>query len=254
MAQDSKPMNVTEASGSIAGWLHGALLGLFLAASGLAWAKLVVHNPALVESNWPEILLLITAVAATLRSVSRTLPFQNVTWGAMIIGVIGGMAHTVGSLTLIPFGPYVFTAAAGPRILGVLPWIIPPVWIVFIYASRGVARLILQRWRWTRFYGFWLIGLTALLSMALDFSFDPLASGMKHLWIWELTRFPYAWRGTPLTNFAGWLATSAVAAAFVTPMLINKKPDGKTPKELGTLLIWATLLALFLAATLTHGS
>jgi uncharacterized membrane protein len=124
---------------------------------------------------------------------------------------------------------------------------IPAVWIVFIYASRGLAQLILKPWRWTSHYGIWLIGLTALLSSILDFNFDPWASGVKHYWIWKLTEFPYNWNGTPLTNFAGWFATSAIAMTFVTPMLINKKPDAQPYREFGSLVIWLSLNAFFVA-------
>lgn len=232
--------------------LHLVILGGFLLCAALSGMKFISTSPALEHSDWPEALLLLSAAAAAISSVSRTLPFQNVLWGALVIGLMGSVAHALGTLAMIPFGPYAYTSAAGPRLFGVLPWAIPLIWIAFLYSSRGVARLILQPWRRKPNYGFWLIGLTALLSLVLDFNFDPWASGVKHYWIWELTRFPYSWRGTPLTNFAGWLGTSALIAAFLSPMLINKKPGWNSPREFGSLLIWTVLNGLFITAQLSR--
>ncbi len=250
MNGDSRSETTATSSSHFAGWIHFSVISFFLVAAVLVAAKLSAAFPILEKSDWPEALLLFTATAAVIDSVSRTLPFQNVVWGALVIGIVGGVAQAIGTLALIPFGPYVYTSAAGPRIFGVLPWMVPLVWIVFIYSSRGVARLILQPRRWTQYYGFWLIGLAAVLSVILNCSFDPWASRQKHYWIWELTRFPYAWKGTPLTNFAGWLATSVVAMAFVTPMLINKKPGAAPAREFGTLLVWLSLNGLFVVAML----
>ncbi|MBC8097405.1 MAG: carotenoid biosynthesis protein [Akkermansiaceae bacterium] len=254
MNDDSQPARTTIAPRRSADLIHYAVLGSFLFAAALTWAKLISPLPSLEQTNWPDALLLLTATAAALSSVSRTLAFQYVAWGALVIGVLGGTAHAIGTLALIPFGPFVYTSAAGPKIFGVLPWMVPLLWIVFIYTSRGVARLILQPWRWTRHYGFWLIGITALLSTILDLSFDPWAAGRKHFWIWELTRFPYTWKGTPLTNFAGWLATSTVLMAFVTPLLINKQPGAKPVRESGSLIIWLSLNVVFITALIRKTS
>ncbi|HEU5123291.1 MAG TPA: carotenoid biosynthesis protein [Verrucomicrobiae bacterium] len=233
-------------------WLDWILRGLFLSAVGFFAAKTIFAVPELQHTNAPEICLLLTATAAIVSSVSRTLPFQNVLWAALVIGGIGGLSHTVGTLASIPFGPFAFMDSAGGRLGGFLPWIIPFLWIVFVFASRGVARLILQRARDSRYFGFWLIGVAALLSVILDVGFDPWASGLKHFWIWESIRFPLLWCGTPITNFLGWFVTSAVAATFIAPMLIHKKP-GPMTSEYGSLLIWISLNALFAGIALDRG-
>jgi len=69
----------------------------------------------------------------------------------------------------------------------------------FEFARR--VRLILRPWRKIRSYGFWLIGLTALLTMLFDLAFDPFASRVKHYWLWVPTKFPLTWQGAPLVNF-----------------------------------------------------
>jgi putative membrane protein len=232
-------------------WCDWILRGFFLIAAGCVAAKTIFNVPALQQTSAPEVWLLLTATAAIVSSVSRTLPFQNVVWAALVIGVLGGLSHTVGTLASIPFGPYVYTVAPRARLGGILPWIIPFIWIVFIFASRGVARLILQPWRGNRLFGIWLIGLGAILSVVLDAGFDPWAAGLNHYWIWELTRFPFTWHGTPITNFLGWFVTSVVAITFIAPMLIHKKP-GPMASEYGSLLLWISLDVLFAGIALKH--
>lgn len=235
---------MSSAAGYCPRWLDWTLRVLFLLAAGFFGAKTIFAVPTLQHTNAPEVCLLLAATTAIVGSVSRTLPFQNVVWAALVIGGIGGLSQTVGTLASIPFGPFAFMDAAGARFGGILPWIVPFLWIVFVYASRGIARLILQPARNFPHFGFWLIGATALLSAVLDIGFDPWASGLKHFWIWESIRFPLLWHGTPITNFLGWFVTSLVAITFVTPMLLHKKP-GPMPQEYGSLLIWISLAALF---------
>ena len=76
----------------------------------------------------------------------------------------------------------------------------PLIWVVVILNSRGVARLILRPWRKIRNYGFWLIGLTAALTMLFDLAFDPFASRVKHYWLWVPTKLPLTWQGAPGNN------------------------------------------------------
>ncbi|MGN6553808.1 MAG: carotenoid biosynthesis protein [Verrucomicrobiota bacterium] len=246
-AASASPANAKKIS-NLAGWIAN---GVFAVAFGLVWTKLVFPIPALEQSNWPEGVLLLAATASAISAVVRTLPLQNVLWGALVIGAIGGLAHALGTLASIPFGPFVFTQAAGPRLFGILPCTIPLLWMLCIYTSRGTARLVLKPWRKTRIYGFWLIGLTAGFSLILDLGLDPFASRVKHYWIWEPTRFPFDWHGTPVVNFAGWVVTALLIMAFVTPMLINKKP-GSTPSEYGSFVIWILLNFLFVTSAVTH--
>jgi putative membrane protein len=252
MMNQSSGKSVVSGKSTIPRLLDQLLNGAFLVTFSLVWLKIAFGLPALEKLDWLEGALLFLAAVCVVTAVSRTLPFQNVLWGAVVIGCIGGMAHAIGFLASIPFGPYVYTPAAGSRIFGLLPWAVPLVWILFIYTSRGVARLILKPWRKTRVYGFWLMGLTVVLSVILDLGMDPFASRLKHYWIWEPTRFPYDWHGTPFTNFVGWIVTAAFVMVFVTPMLINKKP-GTSITEYRSSAVWTLLNVLFVTVAVTHG-
>src|ERR1017187_4180327 len=193
---------------------------------------------------------------ATARSVValwRRLPAQNVLWAALIIAVIGGAAHALGEITDMPFGPFVFGPEAGPKLFKTQPWAVPLLWVFAILNSRGVARLIMRPWRKTKSYGFWVIGFTAALVMLFDFALDPFASRVNHYWFWTPTKFPVTWQGAPLVNFLGWAVLSLLMLAFVTPLLINKRPKGKSSPDYHPLGLWLAALVLFAGAAALKG-
>lgn len=232
-------------------WLASAL-------AAVCWLLLVV---ALAASwripghpGWPEAVLVLASAAATLLALGRHLPGQNVFLAAGIIGLVGGLMHTLGAATAIPFGPFTYADNAGPRILGVLAWPIPALWIIAILSSRGVARLILRPWRKLRNYGFWLIGLTTGLTVVFDAALEPFATRVQSFWLWLPTRIPVAWHGTPLVNSLGWLLTALLILAFVTPVLVNKLPRPKPlPPDYHPLGIWLGALTLFAVGTAAQG-
>src|SRR5206468_2785042 len=123
------------------------------------------------------------------------------------IVIIAGAVQTFGALTAIPFGPYVYTENIGQQLFDPLPWAVPPVWVVAILSSRGVARLMLRPWRKTKAYGFWSMGVTALLVVLLDFGLEPFATRVKHYWLWNPTKITFDWYGAPWVNFLGWAVT-----------------------------------------------
>lgn len=232
------------------GWFASALAG----ASFLLVVWTLVSPAQLPgRAGWPEATLVFTTAIATLVSLSRQLPGQNVILAAAVIALIGGIAHAVGAATAIPFGPFIYTEGAGPQILGLVPWPIPALWIIAILNSRGVARLILRPWRKLRSYGFWLIGITAALTVLFATALDPFAAQIKHYWLWEPTKSPFTWHGAPLVNLLGWLVTALLILAFATLALINKQPrPKKSPPDYHPLVVWLLALALFTTGAIAH--
>ena len=231
-------------------WLASALA---LASFALVLATLLTPIRLPGKPGWPEAVLVLTTTLATLLSLARQLPGQNVLLAGAIIGGIGGILHGVGAATAIPFGPFTYTESAGPKIFGVLGWPLPALWIIAILNSRGVARLILRPWRKIRTYGFWLVGLTAALTVLFDVGLEPFAARVKHFWIWQPTRFPFTWHSAPLVNFLGWLVTTLLILAFATPALINKQPrQKKSLPDYHPLVLWLSALALFGVGAAAH--
>jgi uncharacterized membrane protein len=205
------------------------------------------------DSNWPEAWLLLLATISTLVALTRQLPSQNVLLAAIIIIFIGGMAHTVGVKSGIPFGPFMFGPEIGQRFFGTLPWAMPLLWVVVVLNSRGVARLILRPWRKMRTYGFWLIGLTALFTMLFDCALEPFATHAKHYWIWTTTGYSLTPQGAPISNSVGWFIVTLLMLAFATPLLINKQLSKGSAPDFHPLVVWLGVILLFAIAAALNG-
>lgn len=184
--------------------------------------------------------------------MARTLPAQNVLLAATLIAVISGIVETINAKTGIPFGPLVYTDNLGPELFGALPWPIPLIWVVVILNSRGVARLILRPWRKMGKYGFWVIGLTSLLSVILDLGLEPFASRVNHYWIWHVPGNVLAWYNAPWVNFVSWATTTLLILAFTTPWLINKKHIKNAPPDYHPLILWLLLNLLLATGNAAH--
>ncbi len=230
-------------------WVLAALLAavfaLVLAANGMTF-----NLPG--QPGWPEALLILLAATGTITALARQLPLQNVLLAAFVIALVGGAVHALGVTMEIPFGPFQFGVDAGPQLFKTLPWAMPVIWVIAVLNSRGVVRLILRPWRKIRSYGFWLIGLTAVLTMLFDLALDPFASRVKHYWLWMPTKFPLTWQGAPLVNFFSWAAVTLLMLALVTPALINKNPARRVP-DFHPLAVWLGAILLFGIASTEHG-
>jgi hypothetical protein len=198
------------------------------------------------SSVFDDATIMLAAVASVM-ALHQQLPLQNVLPAALIAAVIGGIAHGLSANPgfSMPFGPIVFNPAAGKKIFQVLPWTVPFLWVVAIFNARGVARLMLRPWRKIKNYGFWLIGLTALLAMAFDVALEPFAWHVKHFWLWQRTKIGITWHGATLLNFVGWLFASLLIMVFATPSMIRKQPGNPTAPDYHPLAVWLGALLLF---------
>lgn len=235
----------------LAGKFHRVFFALFLAQFALVWARLALPFPLLDNACWPDGLLVVLAGATTLASLARQLPGANVMLAAILIAVVAAGAESLGALTGIPFGPFVYTRRIGQQLFYPLPWAVPMLWLVAVLNSRGVARLILRPWRLNRNYGFWLLGLTTALIVLLDLALEPFAVRVRQYWVWKPTKIPFDWYGAPWVNSLGWAVTSLLILAFITPALLNKKP-GKPPPLYHPLGLWLLLNLLFLTGAMVQ--
>ena len=233
-------------------WFHRLFAVLLAAAFALVLAANGLSLDLPGQPGWPEALLLLLATVGTITALARQLALQNVLLAAFVIALMGGAVHALGVTMGIPFGPFIFGAEAGPQFFKTLPWAMPLIWVIAVLNSRGVVRLILRPWRKIRSYGFWLIGLTAVLTMLFDLTFDPFASRVKHYWLWMPTKFPLTWQGAPLVNFFSWAVVSLLMLVFVTPALINKNPARRVP-DFHPLAVWLGAILLFGLASALHG-
>jgi uncharacterized membrane protein len=246
MNPDSRRSKTSGGSFTIAHWI---LFGLFVVA--LILSALGNFVPLPIKAGWSEVFLVLFATVTTLVALSRQLPGQTVLLAAIVIAVIGGLAHLLNAFLEIPFGRFTYTNEAGPQFYNALSWSVPFLWVIAVLNARGVARLILRPWRKIRIYGFWLIGLTAILTLLFDFGLEPFATRVKHYWLWSPNRVPFDWYGAPVVNFIGWMVTTLLIMGFATPILIKKKP-AKLPVDYSPLLVWVLLNLLFIAGTMAQ--
>jgi uncharacterized membrane protein len=204
-----------------------------------------------LPGNWAAGLFMVLAAATTFGALARRLPLQNVLWAGALIATLATIIETVSVTTGIPFGPHVFTDKLGAKIFDILPWSIPLAWFVMVVNCRGVARLIMRPWRKTNYYGFWVMGLTGLLAVLLDFNLEPYATHVRHYWRWQTAGTVLNWYSAPWVNFLGIFVTVLSILAFTTPWLINKLPT-KYPTDYHPLIMWQALNLYFSTANALH--
>ncbi len=231
------PIDAAEQAKNLCHWtLTGALVLAFLAQLFLG-SNIAALDLALI---WLVFFVTITGL-------SRQMPLQNALLGAGIAAVIGSLAHGLSTLhsLAIPFGPIYFHDACGAKLFDFVPWPIPLLWVIALFNSRGTARVILRPWRKLKSYGYWLIGLTAVLTTAFDFALEPFATDANHFWSWQLTKIPLTWYGTSPLNFVSWAFVTLLILAFATPALIKKKPGSRSPLDVNPLAVWLGAIVFF---------
>ena len=115
-----------------------------------------------------------------------------------------------------------------------------------------MARLILRPWREHPEYGWWVIGLTAVLATALDATYEPFSAHVRHYRGWLTSPNSVHWYGVPWVNFIGWFGTSLAVLLPVSPLLLSKQPI-RQPFDRHPAIVWLTLLAYFTTANAMRG-
>jgi len=108
------------------------------------------------------------------------------------------------------FGRYHYTDVLGPLFLGLVPYVVPIVWLNMIYPAYLIAdQIVPAEWDARRR----LLSVSAVTGLAMtawDLIMDPVMVTRGH-WVWEDGG---AWFGIPLQNFWGWWLTSFAAIAL----------------------------------------
>jgi uncharacterized membrane protein len=222
---------------------------LLLVTGAAALLDLVTPSPG----TGLDFILLALAAGATLSALARQLPVQNVLLAASVAALVGAAAHGLSARTGIPLGPLLFTPNALPRLFQAVPVSVPLIWILAIFNSRGVARLGLRPWRKLKSYGWWLMGLTALLTTLFDLALEPYAVRVKRFWFWQPTKLSITWQGATPLDFLGWGLLTILILAFITPALIRKKPGEAIPPDFQPLALWLGSVAVFAAGAARSG-
>jgi putative membrane protein len=167
----------------------------------LALGFVLTHSAA--REGWRRTSLLLTLIIA-------------VTLFMEVLGVATGWV----------FGKYHYTDVLGPLFLGLVPYVVPIVWLNMLYSAYLIAdQIIPDEWDARRR----LFGVSAVSGLAMaawDLIMDPVMVTRGH-WVWENGG---AWFGIPPQNFLGWWLTSFVAIALYL-WLGSKKQRAYTKKD-----------------------
>lgn len=144
------------------------------------------------------------------------------TVAAVATMALAATVEHVGTTTGRPFGRYRYSGDLRPAVFGV-PVVVPAAWWAMALPAREAAHAALGR----RSSPLTRIGLGSVALTAWDLFLDPQMTAEGY-WRWARRG---AYRGIPLSNFAGWLVTGAAVMAAVEVLLPPARPVGPLVAE-----------------------
>lgn len=224
------------------------LIGHIVAmAFGLAGLLIVLPNPELLiglstigqtafqlsMSGGGVVYILLGAAAVAIYAYRTLGLWQWLTF--MIPAVLLSLSsELLGTSTGFPFGEYGYLNGLGYKIAGLVPFTIPLSWFYMGFVCYLIARTALKidgnvenKAIWLRQIG--AIALGAILLTSWDFALDPAMSQTAYPF-WQYGKVG-AFFGTPIRNFAGWIATG-VLFMTVAALLWKRLPIALSRKQL----------------------
>jgi uncharacterized membrane protein len=152
--------------------------------------------------QWTGALYIVTGFLAATAGWIAVAGVRRGLAGAAAVVLLSLGIELMGVATGFPFGGYAYGSALGPRVLGLVPFVIPLSWFMMLYASLAIA---------VRFgRGLWGTAVIASLGLvAWDVLMDPAMSVAFPFWSWNTSGVYF---GMPLVNWAGWFFTGVVIA------------------------------------------
>ena len=161
----------------------------------------------------------------------------------LALSAFGYTVETVGVATGLPYGTFYYGDALGQKALGLVPYLLPISYVPLVLGAvaaswkddSGSNRRVL------------LIFRSALILALMDGVLDPGAASLG-FWVWPEAG---AYYGVPLSNYAGWLISGALAAALLLTLgrWRTTPPPGLLDSAVLALAFW-TGVAVFSALVL----
>jgi bisanhydrobacterioruberin hydratase len=121
----------------------------------------------------------------------------------LALSFFGYAIEAIGVATGFPYGAFYYGDALGPKLAGIVPYLLPlsyaPLVVGAVAASWGTRTRLLH------------ILFATLLLVWMDAVLDPGAASLG-FWVWPEGG---AYYGVPLSNYAGWLLSGALATTLV---------------------------------------
>jgi bisanhydrobacterioruberin hydratase len=135
----------------------------------------------------------------------RYLGARRAALSLLALSAFGYAIEAIGVTTSFPYGSFYYGDALGPKALGLVPYLLP-----VSYAPLVIGALAASWSSEPRSRALWILR-SALLLTLMDGVLDPGAASLG-FWAWPEGG---AYYGVPLSNYAGWLLSGALAAALL---------------------------------------
>ena len=172
---------------------------------------LTSHDPTI---EWLSSLVVVAFAATTLVLAAAWWGSARAAAALAFVAVATLGVERLGTSTGIPFGDYEYSGALQPTIGGV-PVIVPLAWFAMGVCALEVGHRIVPASR----AGAVAVGAAALT--AWDLFLDPQMVDAGY-WTWAVDG---AYRGIPLSNYLGWLATGVVVLGVVEALRPTVAPS-----------------------------
>jgi putative membrane protein len=155
----------------------------------------------------------------------------------LCVSAFGYAIETTGVVTGFPYGPFYYGDALGPKLAGLVPYLLPLSWVPLVLGAVAATApaSVPQGKEGPRRRVVWVLSAAVLLTL-VDGVLDPGATSLG-FWAWP-EGGPYY--GVPVTNFLGWLLSSTLAAAIL--LTLGRRRWGSAPPPPG--LLDSTLVAV----------
>ena len=212
-----------------------ALCGIF----AIGWALAVVgisrnmHLP--VDERWAGSGILFLEGGIALLWITIAYSWQHAVRFALVVLPSAFLIELIGATTGTPFGPYHYTNALAPSVVGHVPAPITCAWLMIVLGTLATAAWITQSGaRWI------IVPVAAMLATALDACLEPTAFHVEAYWLWERSGWYY---GIPTINFLGWLLAATIITALAAAVLgQGQRMRPPTLAFVPISLYWATVL------------
>jgi putative membrane protein len=147
---------------------------------------------------------------------------------ALAVSAFAYAIESVGVATGFPYGPFSYGEALGPRLFGLVPYLLPVTYVPLVIGATAAA------WGPHRLAP--RVAIAALLLVLTDGVLDPGATALG-FWTWT-EGGPYY--GVPLVNYAGWLLSGAISSALLLSIgrARTPPPPGALDSAILSLAFW----------------
>jgi putative membrane protein len=194
----------------------------------ILWVLALAYAVALIANisfglSIPIAAVLLLSVAFALVHGAVRYGWSGIAAFIVICLVVSNILENTSILTGFPFGHYHYTDALGPKLF-LVPLLIGPAYFANGYLAWVLGNVLIGEVRRgaTAFTTVAVPFIASFLMVMWDLTFDPRASTIQHMWIWEQGG---GYFGVPLTNYLGWFFTVYVFLQLFA-VFVKLRPAG----------------------------